>query len=78
MKDSSRAFKALAALGVAVLLLGGVVLVLVATGEPASAGTSVHAAAGTGVTTSGRWAALLGAAIAVAGSSIGAAIAAPV
>ena len=67
----------------AVLLGGNVVLVLaalgvviaVAGGDPAAAVTHAVPAAEEATTSGGNWAALLGAAIAVAGSSIGAAIA---
>jgi len=54
-----------------IVLAGVVVLVAALTAGPATADTVAAGAAGSG----GNWAALLGAAIAVAGSSIGAAIA---
>jgi V/A-type H+-transporting ATPase subunit K len=54
------------------LVAAGVVLVLALSGGPAVAETAVVAQ---GAQPSGNWAALLGAAISVAGSSIGAAIA---
>ena len=59
------------AVNAVVLLAGVVVLVQALTAGPAAADTTAAEAAGAG----GNWAALLGAAIAVAGSSIGAAIA---
>jgi len=60
----------------ALLLVGAaVVLFLALSGAPAHAVTVAHAATTTGVVAGGNWAALLGAAISVAGSSIGAAIA---
>lgn len=68
------ALHVLVALDVALLLGALVVFALVANGGPAAAGPGAAAAAAA-TTTSSSWAALLGAAIAVAGSSIGAAIA---
>ena len=59
------------AVNAVVLLAGVAVLVQALTAGPAAADTATAGAAGSG----GNWAALLGAAIAVAGSSIGAAIA---
>ncbi len=59
------------AVNAVVLLAGVVVLAQALTAGPAAADTTAAEAAGAG----GNWAALLGAAIAVAGSSIGAAIA---
>ena len=59
------------AVNAVVLLAGVAVLVQALTAGPAAADTATAEAAGAG----GNWAALLGAAIAVAGSSIGAAIA---
>ncbi len=61
-----------------VLVAALVVLAIAVTGEPATAGTApAQTAVATAASSSGSggWAALLGAAIAVAGSSIGAAIA---
>ena len=71
------ALGALTALGV-LLLLAGLVVTAIALGGPAQAHETVaqtQQAAATSSTPPDRWAALLGAAIAVAGSSIGAAIA---
>jgi V/A-type H+/Na+-transporting ATPase subunit K len=67
----------------ALVLLGALVaLAVVGTGEPATAATALQATPApspdtttTTASSAGNWAALLGAAIAVAGSSIGAAIA---
>lgn len=73
MTGARRRFALLAALGVVLLLLAGVVAVLAVTGGPASAGPAHQAA--TTPAPSANWAALIGAAIAVAGSSLGAAIA---
>jgi V/A-type H+/Na+-transporting ATPase subunit K len=64
----------LAGIGVLLMIGAAVLLVMAATGGPASAaagGPTVHAAA----STAGNGAALIGAAIAVAGSTIGAGIA---
>jgi V/A-type H+-transporting ATPase subunit K len=60
------ALMALAAVGV---------LAMAANADPATAQASAAAVAADGATSSANWAALMGAAIAVAGSSIGAAIA---
>jgi V/A-type H+-transporting ATPase subunit K len=62
----------LAGLDAGLLVIAGAVLVLALTGGPAHAAPAVTAAA---QTPTANWAALLGAAIAVAGSSIGAGIA---
>jgi len=73
MKDAKTKFAVLAGLGMLILLAAGVVAVLAVTGSPAVAGVP-HAAtaAATQPTSTANWAALIGAAIAVAGSSIGA------
>ena len=68
-----RAAAVLRALSGLVLVAAGVVTAVVLTGPAALAGTAPAAAAAEATST--NWAALLGAAIAVAGSSIGAAIA---
>ncbi|MGZ4624666.1 MAG: ATP synthase subunit C [Kineosporiaceae bacterium] len=72
-------FAVLAALGLLVLLASTVMVVLLLTGSPAEASgpaaTVATAPAQTASSSGATWAALLGAAIAVAGSSIGAAIA---
>jgi V/A-type H+-transporting ATPase subunit K len=70
------ALQVLVALDVVVMVAALVVLLLTVTGGPGAAETSaaVNAAQQTGVG-SDSWAALLGASIAVAGSSLGAAIA---
>ena len=72
-------FAVLAALGLVVLLASTVVTVLLLTGSPAEAsgpaGAVATAPAQAASASGSTWAALLGAAIAVAGSSIGAAIA---
>ncbi len=67
----------LVALDVVVLVVSLVVLVVVSTGGPGAAETTGTAVSAAQQSTSGSdsWAALLGAAIAVAGSSLGAAIA---
>ena len=80
MKDARTRFVVLAGLGLLIMAAAGVVAVLALTGSPAVAGVPAHAtapavAAAQTVTHTANWAALLGAAIAVAGSSIGAAIA---
>jgi V/A-type H+-transporting ATPase subunit K len=64
----------LAGVGLVVLLAAGIVGVLAVTGEPAAAAVPAAAAAAEPAGSS-SWAALIGAAIAVAGSSIGAAVA---
>ena len=64
-------FALLAGAGIGILLTAGVVTVLVLTGTGAEAAAAPAAA----VTESPNWAALIGAAIAVAGSSVGASIA---
>jgi V/A-type H+-transporting ATPase subunit K len=71
------ALRVLVAVDVAVMVAALVVLVVTATSGPGAAETStaVSTAAQQTTTGSGGWAALLGAAIAVAGSSIGAALA---
>jgi V/A-type H+/Na+-transporting ATPase subunit K len=71
-------FAVLAGVAIGLLLAAGVVTVLVLTGTgAAAAGTSAPAAlnSAAGEAAAPNWAALIGAAIAVAGSSIGAAIA---
>lgn len=70
------ALRVLVALDVVILVAALVVLAITATGGPGTAGTTtvVNAAQST-TSSSGNWAALLGAAIAVAGSSLGAAFA---
>ena len=70
------ALRFLVALDVVVLVAALVVLVITATGGPGAAETaSAVTAAQPAAADSGSWAALLGAAIAVAGSSLGAAFA---
>ena len=69
---SPRAIGVLVAVNGAIALAAVAVLLLAAQADPAVAGV---AAQDTAASTSSNWAALLGAAIAVAGSSIGAAIA---
>ena len=70
------ALRVLVALDVLVLVVALVVLVLTATGGPGAAETTGAVSAAEAVTTGAdNWAALLGAAIAVAGSSLGAAYA---
>jgi V/A-type H+/Na+-transporting ATPase subunit K len=61
-----------AGLDIGLLMLAGAIFILSLTGTPGYATTAPAAAAAAG---GGNWAALLGAAIAVAGSSIGAGIA---
>ena len=79
MKSAKSKFVVIALLGLLILAAATVVGVLAVTGSPAVAGvpangtTSLAAAAQT--PQPANWAALIGAAIAVAGSSIGAAIA---
>jgi V/A-type H+/Na+-transporting ATPase subunit K len=72
-------FAVLAGVAIGVLLAAGVVTVLVLTGTGAAAAGSgaapVSLSAAAAETSTPNWAALIGAAIAVAGSSIGAAIA---
>jgi V/A-type H+-transporting ATPase subunit K len=72
---SGPALHAILAINVLLALVAGVVLVLVAAPDPVSAAATTVAAAADTTSDSSSWAALLGAAIAVAGSSIGAAIA---
>jgi V/A-type H+-transporting ATPase subunit K len=71
---SGPALHAILAINVLLALVAGVVLVLAAAPDPVSAVATATAAADS-TSDSSSWAALLGAAIAVAGSSIGAAIA---
>jgi V/A-type H+-transporting ATPase subunit K len=79
MKDAKTKFFVIALLGLLIMVSATVVAVLAVTGSPAAAGVPAHAA--TSLTAAvqtpppANWAALIGAAIAVAGSSIGAAIA---
>jgi len=73
---SGAALHAILAVNVLLALVAGVVLVLAAAPDPVSAvASSTAVAAADSTSDSSSWAALLGAAIAVAGSSIGAAIA---
>ena len=72
---SGPALHAVLAINVLLALVAGVVLVLAAAPDPVSAAATTAAAAADTTSDSSSWAALLGAAIAVAGSSIGAAIA---
>ena len=72
---SGPALHAILAINVLLALVAGVVLVLAADPDPVSAAATTAAAAADTTSDSSSWAALLGAAIAVAGSSIGAAIA---
>ena len=73
---SGPALRAILVVNVVLALVAGVVLVLAAGADPVSAVVSSTAVAAEETTSdSSSWAALLGAAIAVAGSSIGAAIA---
>ena len=72
---SGPALHAILAINVLLALVAGVVLVLAAAPDPVSAVATTAAAAADTTSDSSSWAALLGAAIAVAGSSIGAAIA---
>ena len=76
-RSAQGALRVLVALDVVVLVAALVVLVITATGGPGAAETAsaVTAAEPAAATDSGSWAALLGAAIAVAGSSLGAAFA---
>lgn len=85
MKDTSEMtgtrtrFAVLAVMGLLILAAAGVIAVLAVAGSPAVAGVPAHAAtpvaAAAEATHTANWAALIGAAIAVAGSSLGAAIA---
>lgn len=78
MKDPRTRLALLAVLGVVILVVAGAVLATALTGDPAAAsvpGSAPVAAAAAAETGTPNWAALIGAAIAVAGSSIGAAIA---
>jgi V/A-type H+/Na+-transporting ATPase subunit K len=61
--------------GVSLVVLGAAVALLVIVAGPAGVSSAATAAAGTGAAASSSSAALIGAAIAVAGSTIGAAIA---
>ena len=73
---SGPALHAILAINVLLALVAGVVLVLAAAPDPVSAvAASTEVVAADSTSDSSSWAALLGAAIAVAGSSIGAAIA---
>jgi V/A-type H+-transporting ATPase subunit K len=72
---SGPALHAILAINVLLALVAGAVLVLAAAPDPVSAAATTAAAAADTTSDSSSWAALLGAAIAVAGSSIGAAIA---
>lgn len=72
---SGPALHAILAINVLLALIAGVVLVLAAAPDPVSAVAGTATAAADTTSDSSSWAALLGAAIAVAGSSIGAAIA---
>ena len=72
---SGPALHAILAINVLLALVAGVVLVLAAAPDPVSAVATTATAAADTTSDSSSWAALLGAAIAVAGSSIGAAIA---
>jgi V/A-type H+-transporting ATPase subunit K len=72
---SGPALHAILAINVLLALVAGVVLVLAAAPDPVSAVATTATAAADSTSDSSSWAALLGAAIAVAGSSIGAAIA---
>jgi V/A-type H+-transporting ATPase subunit K len=69
------ALRVLVVLDGLVLVAALVVLVVTATGGPGAADPATTAVAAQQVTGSDSWAALLGAAVAVAGSSLGAAIA---
>ena len=79
MRDARTRFVVLAALGLLIMVVAGIVAVVAVTGSPAVAGVPAHAAtslaAAAPTPQPANWAALIGAAIAVAGSSIGAAIA---
>jgi V/A-type H+-transporting ATPase subunit K len=79
MKTVKRKFFVIALLGLLIMVAATVVAVLAVTGSPAAAGAPTHAAttltAAAQTPQPANWAALIGAAIAVAGSSIGAAIA---
>jgi len=70
-RHGRRAGYVFAVAGVVLAIGGGILLVAVLTAGPAAAAGGAAAPAGSG----GNWAALLGAAIAVAGSTIGAGIA---
>jgi V/A-type H+-transporting ATPase subunit K len=73
---SGAALRAILAVNLVLALAAGVVLVVAAAADPVSAvASSTGVAAADTTSDSSSWAALLGAAIAVAGSSIGAAIA---
>ena len=72
---SRAALRVFAAVNAILLAAAAVVLVAAATADPAAATSAATAAAAEAAGSSSNWAALLGAAIAVAGSSIGAAIA---
>ncbi|MGZ4460384.1 MAG: ATP synthase subunit C [Nocardioidaceae bacterium] len=74
-RSGRTAVRALIALDALVLLAALAVVIVAAAGGPATADPGAVAAAQSTAAGSSAWAALLGAAIAVAGSSIGAAIA---
>ena len=77
MKDVRTRFLVLAVLGLLIMAVAGVIGMLAVTGSPAVAAVSsqpsVTVAVAAETTATANWAALIGAAIAVAGSSIGAA-----
>ncbi len=79
MKDVRTKFVVLAVLGLLIMVAAGLIAMLAVTGSPAVADIPAHAvtplAVAAETTATANWAALIGAAIAVAGSSIGAAIA---
>lgn len=72
---SGPALHAILAIDVGLALVAGVVLLLAASPDPVTAVTATAAVAEDTTSDSSNWAALLGASIAVAGSSIGAAFA---
>jgi len=72
---SGPALHAILAVNIGLVLVAGAVLVLAAAPDPVSAVAATATVAEDATSDSSNWAALLGAAIAVAGSSIGAAIA---
>lgn len=79
MKDVRTRFVVLTVLGLVIMVTAGVIAMLAVSGSPAVADVPANAAIPVAVaaetTATANWAALIGAAIAVAGSSIGAAIA---
>ena len=75
MRDARMRFVALAALGLLIMVAAAVVGMLAVTGSPAVADVPASLTLAAQTPQPANWAALLGAAIAVAGSSIGAAIA---